>query len=192
MSGGWRTLASREIYRNPWIRLREDEVVRANGTHGVYGIVEMAPAVAVVALTDDLRVHLVGQYRYATDVYSWEIIAGYADDGEDLIESARRELEEEAGLRARSWSLLGRTQLSNSVTDQWGHIFLARDLEPCERRPDESEQFEHRVVPLDEALRMAHDGEIDHAFSVVGLFRAARLLGGEPGDALPRQEGSRR
>lgn len=178
MTEGWQTLSSREIYRNPWIRLREDDVVRPNGSRGIYGIVEMAPAVAVVPLTDDGRVHLVGQHRYATGVYSWEIVAGYTDAEEDVLESAKRELAEETGLRAARWTALGRTQLSNSVTDQWGHVYLAEGLEQGDHSPDETEELAQRVVAFDEALRMARDGEIDHAFSIVALFRAAGHLGG--------------
>ena len=91
-------------------------------------MVEFVPAVGVVALTADEQVYLVGQYRYPTDGYSWEIVTGYADPSEELVRSAQRELREQAGLTAGTWTALGECHISNSVTDQVGHLYLAREL----------------------------------------------------------------
>src|SRR3712207_1206300 len=75
--GPWRVLSSRLVYENPWIHVREDQVLRPDGSPGIYGVVEMSAAVGVVALGAGQRAYLVGQYRYATDRDSWEIVAGF-------------------------------------------------------------------------------------------------------------------
>lgn len=171
-SNPWRTIASREIYQNAWIRLREDQVVRPDGQPGLYGVVEMTPAVGVVALSSDHRVYLVGQYRYPTDCYSWEIIAGYSAPGEDPLAAAQRELREEVGLSAERWTSLGDCQISNSATDQVGQIFLAQGLTQGDTAPDDTEELQVKMMPLEEAIELANASGITQAFSVVGLYRA--------------------
>ncbi len=96
---------------------------------------------------------LVGQYRYPTDGYSWEIVEGGVDDGEDHVEAARRELEEEAGLVAESWVPLGgEMHLSNSVTSERAFLYVATGLSDDRgaSRPDRGAHHPH--VPLDEAV----------------------------------------
>lgn len=177
--GPWRVLGTREVYKNAWIRVREDQVLRPDAAPGIYGVVEFEPAVGVVALTEDQQVFLVGQYRYATQRYSWEIVSGYADAGEDVLDAAKRELCEEAGLTASDWLLLGTAEISNSVTDQIGFIFLARGLTAVEATPDGTEELALEVVPLIEAVRRAQSGEIRQTFSVASLFRAWHYLRGD-------------
>ena len=178
--GPWGVLSSREVYRNPWMRVREDQVIRPNGTPGIYGVVEFTPAVGVVALSGDERVYLVGQYRYTMDEYSWEIITGYSDPGESLLVGAKRELREEAGLTAGRWMPLGRCHISNSVTDQVGYLYLAQDLVEGEPAPDATEELALKTLPLAEALRQAQDSEILQGFSLVGLYRAWHHLRRRP------------
>jgi 8-oxo-dGTP pyrophosphatase MutT (NUDIX family) len=166
------------VYENPWIRVREDQVIRPDGRPGIYGVVEFTPAVAAVAVDKDERVYLVGQYRYATDCYSWEIVTGYAGADEEPLVAARRELLEETGLAATRWTPLGICHISNSVTDQIGYFYLAQDLAAGKPAPDATEDLALRVVPLDEAFRMAHSSEIVQAFSLVALYRAWHHLRG--------------
>ena len=82
MKNPWKKLSSREVYKNPWIRLREDKVISPNGTNTIYGIVEAHPAIGIAPITENLETYLVGQYRYAPDTYSWEIPEGGGEDGE--------------------------------------------------------------------------------------------------------------
>lgn len=174
----WRTLSSREVYRNPWIRVREDEVLRPDGLPGIYGVMSAALAVGVLALTDDEHVVLVGQWRYALDAYSWEIVEGGAHDGEDSLATARRELAEEAGYAAGSWQRLGgELALSNSVTDERAELWLARDLTPVPSSPDPTEDLEIALLPLAEALALVDQGRITDVMSVVALLTYARHAG---------------
>ena len=176
-AAGWRRLDSRVAYANPWITVREDRVIQPNGALGIYGVVECNPAVGVVALTPDGHVYLVGQYRYAMDEYSWEIVTGYTEPGENLLLAAQRELREETGLTANCWTSLGHCHISNSVTNQVGHLYLALGLEAGEAAPEPTEALSVKTVPLGEALEMAQASRIVQAFSLVGLYRAARGRG---------------
>jgi 8-oxo-dGTP pyrophosphatase MutT (NUDIX family) len=165
----WRTVSSRQVYENPWISVREDQVVRPDGEPGIYGVVHYKNvAVGVLAIEED-HVYLVGQYRYPLETYSWEIPEGGCPEGEDPLSAARRELREETGLEATSWRMLGEAYLSNSVADEYAVWFLATGLVPGKERPEGTEKIRVRRVPLREALAMALDGGITDALSIVAL-----------------------
>lgn len=172
----WRTLTSREVYANPWIRVREDEVLRPDGSPGLYGVVSMTPAVGVVALTDADEVVMVGQWRYALGEYSWELVEGGVDVGEDPLTAIQRELAEEAGYHASSWTPLGPAlSVSNSVTDQRGQLFVARGLRVVPRAPDPTEELLLAHIALDDALELVDRGRISDALTILGLLAYDRV-----------------
>ena len=103
----WRVLGSRPVYENPWISVREDEVVRPDGNLGIYGVVHYKNTAVGVLPVEDGHVYLVGQYRYPLERYSWEIPEGGCPEDEDPLQAARRELKEETGLEATRWEKLG-------------------------------------------------------------------------------------
>ena len=167
----WRKTSSREVYENAWIRVREDEVIRPDGEPGIYGVVHFKNvAVGVLAVEGD-ELYLVGQYRYTLDRYSWEIPEGGCPEGEDPLDAARRELEEETGLRARRWEKMGEAHLSNSATDEYAVWYLATELSRGEQRPEGTERIEVRRVKTQEALRMALSGEITDALSLLAVMQ---------------------
>ena len=176
-SNPWRTLSSRLIYENPWISVREDQVLRPDGQPGIYGVVGTPVAVGALAATDKNEIYLVGQWRYAMEQWSWEIPEGGAQKQEDPCEAAKRELREEAGVIADNWRPLGgELHLSNSFTDERAHIFLATGLTSCAKDPDPTERLEVRCTPLDEVVAMLDRGVITDAISVVAIHRYLRLL----------------
>jgi 8-oxo-dGTP pyrophosphatase MutT (NUDIX family) len=165
----WETVATRVVYDNPWIRVREDEVVRPDGLPGIYGVVHYKNVAVGVLAVEDGMLYLVGQYRYPLERYSWEIPEGGSPEGEDPLQAARRELAEETGLRARRWTKMGEAYLSNSVSDELAVWFLAEGLEQGERCPEGTEKLQVRRVGLKEASGMLDSGEITDALSVLAI-----------------------
>ena len=163
-------MSSRVVYENAWISVREDQVIRPDGAPGIYGVAHFKNvAVGVLAIEADETVYLVGQYRYPLEQYSWEIPEGGCPIGEDWLRAAQRELAEEVGLRAEQWERLGAAHLSNSVSDEYAVWFLATGLTQGAAQPEGTEQLKVRRVPLREALRMAQNGEITDALSLLAL-----------------------
>ena len=172
--GPWQRRARRVAYENPWLTVWHDDVVRPDGSPGVYGVVHFASlAVGIVALDAHDRVLLVGQHRYPLDTYSWEIPEGGVPPGEDPLDGARRELREETGVVASGWRELARFHLSNSVTDEAGVLFLATDLTLESAAPEATEELEVRWAPFEEALAMTLDGRITDAIAIMGLQHLA-------------------
>lgn len=167
----WTLISTRQIYDNNWIGVREDAVVRPDGERGIYGVVHFKNlAIGVLAVEDDF-IYLVGQYRYPLERYSWEIPEGGCPEGEDPLDAARRELEEETGLRARHWRKLGEAYLSNSVSDELAIWYVATELTQGEHRPEGTEQIEIHRVPFTEALRMTMNGQITDAISQLAIMQ---------------------
>lgn len=175
----WRTVTSRQVYTNPWITVREDKVICPDGSDGIYGVFETKIATGVVALTPANEMYLVGQYRYPLDCYSWEIPEGGAERGEDPLKAIQRELQEEAGVRAKTWFQMGsEVHLSNCFTNERAILYFARDLEAVSKNPDHTEVLKVRCIPFDDAVTMALDGTITDAMSIIAILLASRVLGG--------------
>ncbi len=170
----WKTLYSEVKYDNPWIKVIENKVIHPDGNAGIYGVVHYKHyAIGIIPLDEYQNTWLVGQYRYPLRQYSWEIPEGGGKKNENLLEEARRELREETGILAKRWEKLLEMHLSNSVSDEWGIIYVARDLQFTEAMPEGSEQLQIRKLPLQEAVKMALDGKITDSLSVAGLLKLA-------------------
>ena len=171
----WITNGTRQIYDNPWISVREDAVTQPDGQPGIYGVVHfLNRAIAIVPIDSDGFTWLVGQFRYTLDSYSWEVPEGGVPIDEDLEQGARRELAEEVGVTAAHCQYLGQFHLSNSVSDEQAHVFVAWDLTAGQPQPEGTEQLEQMRLSLDDAVGMADRGEITDILSVVALARAQR------------------
>jgi 8-oxo-dGTP pyrophosphatase MutT (NUDIX family) len=172
----WKTTSSRVTYRNPWVVVREDEVLRPDGSPGLYGVIEIRPSIGVVALNERDEVVLVGQWRYAVNRYSWEIPRGGSDPGEtDMQAAAARELAEEAGLKAAHWRLLSKVDVCNGVTNDMQSLFLATGLSETEMHLDPQEDITVEWKPFEEAVRMTMDGRITEVCSVAALLMVSHL-----------------
>lgn len=165
----------REVYRNPWIRVEEHQVINPGGNQGIYGkVLFQKKAIGIVAIDDEQHTWLVGQHRYPLNEWSWEIPEG---GGDDPLASAQRELLEETGITAARWTSIQRTHLSNSVSDEEGFIFLAEGLtQGTPMREDTEADMIVRRLPFTEALAMVLNGEITDSLSVMGILRVARIL----------------
>jgi 8-oxo-dGTP pyrophosphatase MutT (NUDIX family) len=175
----WRTKSSRVAYQNRWIRVREDEVIRPDGGAGIYGVVEIRPSVGVVAINERDEIVLVGQWRYSVNRYSWEVPRGGSYPGEtNMLEVAKRELAEEAGVAAQHWEVVGPVDVCNGVADDVQTLFLATGLSATEMRPDPEEEIAVEWRPFEEAIHMAMDGRITEVCSVAAILRVAWRRGG--------------
>ena len=155
--GPWRRRTRTVAYENPWIEVRHDEVDRPDGSPGIYGVVHFRnAAVGVVAVDDEGRILFVGQHRYPLDAYSWEIPEGGAPIDEDPLDGARRELAEETGFEAATWSELARFSLSNSITDERAQQRRGRQQVQDHQQPERAEQRSRQ--PLQGRERFAAAG----------------------------------
>lgn len=173
----WTTLSSKEQYDNKWINVTEHQVLNPSGGEGIYGVVHFKNiALGIIALDADNNIYLVGQYRYALKEFSWEIPEGGGPMELDPLESAKRELLEETGLVAHNWQPIIRMHLSNSVSDEAGWIYLARELEQHTAEPEETEQLYIKKVPLDTAYQMVKDFQITDSMSVAGIQQVKLMM----------------
>lgn len=170
-------MSETKVYDNPWINLTEYKVINPSGGNGIYGKVSFKNvAIGIIPLDEELNTYLVGQYRFALDQYSWEIPEGGGPIGIDILESAKRELKEETGLVAEEWTKLVNLHLSNSVTDEYCAIYLARKLKQEEASPEETEQLVVKKVPFEDAYRMVEDGTITDAVAIAAIQKVKILL----------------
>ncbi|MCW5963637.1 MAG: NUDIX hydrolase [Bryobacterales bacterium] len=187
MRNPWKTLSSRLIYQNPWFRVIEDQVIRPDGKPGIYGIVDLAPSVGVLALNERNEVALVGQWRYTRQRYCWELPVGASKSSDPgMLHAAQRELREETGLEASEWIEIGVLDSIVGATTERATLFLARGLVQRDDAQDAEEQISVRWVPLHEALSMVDRHEITECISVVTLLRGAAWLGGNGSPSSPR------
>ncbi|NWH09354.1 MAG: NUDIX hydrolase [Alphaproteobacteria bacterium] len=181
----WTIRATRTVYDNPWLTLLEHDVLNVKGTPHLYTTVHIKRiATGVAAIDAEGFVYLVGQHRFPLRAYSWELVEGGCEPGEEPLNAIQRELKEEAGLVARDWRQVLTLHLSNMLLDEVAFGFLATGLEIGEAEPEESEVLALRRVPFTEAIEMVARGEITDAITVALLFRVRLMAerGELPGD----------
>ena len=156
------TVASREVYRNPWMRLREDQILRSNGKRGIYGVVEKDDSAIILPIDGD-HIWLVEQFRYTIQERAMELPqGGWEMAVENPEELARGELQEETGLHAERMVYLGNLWIAYGFTRQKQHIFLATCLTQGEavNRDEEEHDLVVRRVSIGEFEQMMVDGVI--------------------------------
>jgi 8-oxo-dGTP pyrophosphatase MutT (NUDIX family) len=174
----WKTINIKEVYDNPWINVSHHDVINPSGGKGIYGVISFKNlAIGVVPVDEEMNTYLVGQFRYTLNQFSWEIPEGGGPIGEEPLDTAKRELLEETGLYAKTWSLLTPIHTSNSVTNEFGYVFMAQNLEFGVSSPEDTEDIQVWKLPLIEAVKLVEEGKITDSLSVAGLLMAARKLG---------------
>jgi len=184
----WTVTRETIVYDNPWITLTEYQTIAPTGRPALYGKVGFKNrAIGVVPLHADGTVTLVGQNRFPRANYSWEIPEGGSPLDEDPLDGAKRELAEEVGLEAADWRLILTMELSNSITDEFCHGYLALDLTPTATAPDETEDLATVRVPFGEALDAAVSGHMPDSLTVALLLRVHHMaVKGELPEGLAR------
>lgn len=161
------------VYTGRIIQVNVEQVRLPNGHVATLDMVHHPGGAAVVALDDAGRVCLVRQYRHAANGYIWEFPAGKIDNEEPPLQTAQRELEEEAGRRAREWRSLGEYLSSPGFLTEVVHLFLATGLSEVEHRLEASEVLEAHWLPFERVMQMAHSGELRDGKTLAALLRAA-------------------
>jgi 8-oxo-dGTP pyrophosphatase MutT (NUDIX family) len=158
------------------VNLTEERVTLPNGKEVTFDFVHHPGGSAIVAVDAQEQVCLLRHYRPVASDWLWEIPAGKRDNEEDPLETARRELREEAGMLARQWQSLGSIYSSPGVFTEVIHLYLATELTDVGNQPDEDELFELHWLPLEQASAMALEGKINDAKSIIALLRASSLF----------------
>lgn len=173
----WKTLKTEVKFDTPWISVSKHDVINPAGNSTMYGVVNFKNiAIGILPLDKELNTWIVGQWRYPLGQYSWEIVEGGGPHGIDPIDSAKRELKEETGIIAQKYTELCRIHTSNSVTDEYGIIYLAQDLSFTESEPEESEDLQIKKVSFDTVYNMVMNGEITDSLSMVAILKTKVLL----------------
>ena len=173
----WKTLNCETVYENPWIKVTHHNVINPSGYPGIYGVVHFKNiAVAIVPLDENYNTWLVGQYRYTLDEYSWEVPEGGGLQSIPPLESAKQELLEETGITAKTWIEAGRLHMSNSVTDEVGLVFVAKNLTFGVAEPEETEVLKVKKLPFREAVEMVMRGKITDALAVSAILKVKLMI----------------
>lgn len=181
--GPFKLISSRKIYKNPWISVREDKVVRPDGKQGIFGIVETLPGVSIVAIDGKDYCYLAREYGYGHGKMSLGLAGGGVERGETPLQTAKRECAEELGLESSNWKHLGMVHFYKTILNIKEHLFLALDARPItgalpgydERFYDE--QFMEIVrMPFRKVVRMALDNKISAAEHITAILLADNFL----------------
>ena len=176
---GWIIRKAKTAFETPWFRIRDYDTVAPTGKAARYGLVSFKNlAVGVLPLEPNGDTYLVGQHRFATGQYSWELPEGGCPINQDPLETAKRELSEEIAMKAENWTLLfADRHMSNSTTDERATAYIALGLSTSDlHSPDETEVLKKRRVPVGEVLQMIVNGEIRDVFSLAIMMTADHLF----------------
>lgn len=167
----WQTLHSKNIYKNNWIQVTEHQVINPAGNPGIYGTVNYQNDAVGIVPYEDGHIWMVSQFRFPLNQRTWEIPEGGNPLGTDPFETAVRELKEETGLVAENWETLFEMHLSNSVSDEWGIVYLATGLSQGESELEETEDIIIKKMPLDLVYEEVEARRITDSMTVAAIYK---------------------
>ena len=174
--GPWTIEDSEVIMSTDFLTVRNDKVLKPDGSPGTYATVQLKSGVAVLPVDEQGQVYLVKQFRYSLGKDSIEVISGGIDGEEPPAEAVKREAEEEAGIVAEDWTDLGHMDIDTSIVNGPVYLFLARGLQFRETHREATEQMQVMKVPYAEALRMVQESIITHSPSCVLILKARDMI----------------
>ncbi len=173
----WRTITCEKQYENSWITVTHRDVINPSGHEGIYGVVEFKKiTVGALPIDKKFNIWLVRQFRYSIGQYSWEIPAGGADEGERLIEAAKRELLEEVGIIAGKWTPLLDIHPSNAITNEFARVYLAENLELCVPNLEDTEDIVAQKFSFPKVIDMVMKGVITDSITIATVLKAKIIL----------------
>lgn len=175
-NGPWKIKKSVVKYKNRWIKVREDKVIRPDGKKGIFGVVEMVPGVSVLPLDDRGYAYLVKEFHYAIGQNSVEVVSGAVDKNESALHAAKRELKEELGIEAKEWIDMGVINPFTTVIKSPAKLYLARKIRLLKASPEGTEKIHIIKIKFADAVRMVLRSDITHGQSCVLILKAAEFL----------------
>lgn len=173
----WTILGEREVHSTPWIKVKQFDVLNPAGSATQYSTVEFQNlAIGILPLDENYNTWLVGQYRFPINQYSWEMPEGGGKLGIDPLDSAKRELSEETGIKANKWTKIQEFHMSNCVSDEYSILYVAQDLTFHDSHPDEDEQLAVKKVPFNEVFEMVLNGQITDSMTIVAVYKTKYLI----------------
>lgn len=168
----WQTISSRQVYKNPWIEIQEDKVIRPDGKEGLYGFLIKPPGVFIIALDNDDSIYLINEYRYVLKKNILQIPSGVVDGKSSSIENAKRELLEETGIKAKKWTQLGAYFVSPGHETTRQFVILAEDLDTSKLNinQDGDESIQGIIkLPISEVKKMIRENKIECGLTLSAL-----------------------
>lgn len=159
------------IHQGNLLSVYKERVDFPNGGHTYFDIVKHPGGAVIAAINERSEICLLKQWRHAIGEFIWELPAGCLEPGEPPLETAKRELEEEAGVIGSHWQEMGKVTTTPGFSNEILYFFKATDLKPGTVKLDEAEQLEAHWLPLDSVIEMAKTGEIIDAKTLAFLLR---------------------
>jgi len=171
--GPWQIVESHEVYRDPWLKVRIDDVIRPDGQPGTHSVVRLKPGVCVLAIDDQNEVYLTEEFHYGVGRVTVEAVSGGIEPGDGSLETAKRELKEELGIEAEQWIDMGVVDPFTTSVVSPTQLYLARSLRFGNPSLEGTELIRCVKMPMAEAVDKALAGEITHGPSCVVILKAA-------------------
>jgi len=172
-NGPWIIKSTESRYKDAFMELQVDQVIKPNKEEGTYATLQMKSGVTILATNSKGQVYLTKQFRYAIGEESIELIAGGIDKGEEPLVAAKREAKEELGIEADEWTQMGVMHLETSIVKGPVYLFTAHHLHCTDTDPDDTEDITGFKVSLQEAVEMVMHNKITHGPSCVLILKAA-------------------
>jgi 8-oxo-dGTP pyrophosphatase MutT (NUDIX family) len=169
----WKTLDSRIVYQNPWMKVYEDKTQMPNGSEGIYGFVDGKSGVFIIALADDNKIYIIESFRHPTQRWQWELPSGGIEDGLSPLEAAKHELAEELGITAEKWTHINKyTPSHNGFMKDTQDVFVAEKLQLGKTHVEDFESIRAvKTVSPDELTAMIKDGTLADGQSLAALMQ---------------------
>lgn len=168
----WKKLSSKIVYKNPWLQLREDTVIRPDGKKGKYGIVERPPVNFIIALDKGGSIFFIKEYRYPIKKTILQLPAGTTDKNKSALTSAKQELFEESGLKAKNWKKIGKFYIGPGHESIYANVFLATELILVKNkldRPGDELIFKVIKLPIVKIKQLIKSDKIECGITLAAL-----------------------
>ena len=171
--GPWQIVESHEVYRDRWIAVRKEDVIRPDGKPGTHSVVTLKPGVTVLAIDDERNVYLTEEFHYGVGRITVEAVSGGIEPNESSLDTAKRELQEELGIEAEEWIDMGVVDPFTASVVSPTQLYLGRKLRFGDQAPEGTEQIRCVKMTLAEAVQKVITSEITHGPSCVVILKAA-------------------